>query len=944
MSGRLAEDRGECERGEVMEGENARVLRSVRTTLTTFAVGLGIAWPAFAADPSAPAVIHVSETVAMTGIEPVGVNLTTITGGTNFATNNFINGSGMEPAINRYLIRVERFGDDWMEWDSFGGVHMWDQNATGWGNGAAVLFFRIVDAAGDPLSFADGLQDETGADHVVFLGETTVPMPSAQHPEGGWIAEGSGGSVNRVYLDSSALGLAFGDYAIITVVKRRLRAEEVHPRLLEWFDPNVGILTLPDEWDAELVDHPGTLPPSFSEPGESCLRVIAADSQTSWAGQYIFHGYDDEEGQWYSQLEPGAPYRAEVWLRQEGLADGHVRFVSGGDYASLSQTTPWTVTDQWQHFSYDFAGPPYPNVLSDPWHQYFGLELTGPGTVWIDNFVVYRNDGAHGFSPFTPHHLSLDEFLAASPTTGRKPAVRFYPVNYPGHSSLDHLLGNYASSVADFIYNVRADAGRVTVPHAMEWCLATGSTPEERAVPFLTLSEEYTEVEWKAVIEYLGVPYDPVHDTQTSKPWAYKRYLQRGHGSPWTDDFREIVLELGNETWHNGAGGYGWHGFGRPGWVHDGGTEYGLFADHYFTQHVAAMPWWGQYDLGSKIHFALGANYSADTWDYGEAAAQGAPTMTAYVGHANYVGPKWETGQTPYQVFDDVGMQETLIGMHTGMKALIEQAAATRDLLAATAGTDYQLIAYEGGPSGYYVPGQGTPSQVAISQLYGKSLGMGVAALDAWLYSSLHGYRHQCFLGFASGDNWSTHTMPRAGGFRRHTGWLALMMRNLHADGDTMLETTFSSVPTFEREGEDVPLASAYAIQGETSTSVFVLSRMLDGEHHGVNFGDGVMPVTVTLPFSACESLTLVKLTAPDGTPADPRVNNIDEENVIISSVALDPALCAGDLVIDEASGGVAGGMPPGTIYLYVFEHADGAVFEDDFESGDVDRWSASVP
>ena len=56
--------------------------------------------------------------------EPIGANLTTIAGGTNFATNNFIDGSGFEPAINRYLVRVERFGTNWIEWDSGGGVHM----------------------------------------------------------------------------------------------------------------------------------------------------------------------------------------------------------------------------------------------------------------------------------------------------------------------------------------------------------------------------------------------------------------------------------------------------------------------------------------------------------------------------------------------------------------------------------------------------------------------------------------------------------------------------------------------------------------------------------------------------------------------------------------------------------------------------------------------------
>ncbi len=927
--------------GYLMHGSKTSFASRFIVVLTTAAFVLLAASPVGAADPFAAAEINITDTVVATGIEPIGANLTTITGGTNFATNNFIRGSGFEPAINRHLVRVERNGTDWIEWDSNGGVHMWDLNATGWGNGATVRFYRIVDNAGDPLAFAGGLQDETGADHVVFLGETTVPMPSAQLPLGGWITEGSDGAINRVYLDSTTLGLVYGDYAFIVVTKRRLTADEVHPRLLEWFNPNVGILRVPDEWDAELVDHPGTIPPAFTEPGETCQRLIAADSATRWIGQYIFHPYDDGEGQWYSQLEPGASYRAQVWMRQEDLTGDHVRFVSNGPYSAISQSTPWTVTSEWQLFTYDFSGPPYPTGSG---HQYFGLEFAGPGTLWMDNFVVFRNDATHGFSPFTPQTVSFDEYLASSPATGPKPAMRFYPVNYPGHSSLNHLLGNYASSTGDFIYNVGARAGLVTVPHAMLWCISSGTTPAERVVPYLTLSEEYTEAEWMAIVEYLGVPYDPAVDSPGSKPWAYKRYQQRGHGTPWTDEFREIVLELGNETWHNGAGGYGWHGFGRPGWVHDGGTEYGLFAEYFFNQHVAAMPWWTEHDLDSKIHFALNANYSATSTSYGEAAVQRAPAITSYVAHANYVGPKWETGETPHEAFDDHGMQETLVGMHTGMKDLIEEAAAMRDQLAGTHNTDYKIIAYEGGPSGYFVPGQGTPEQVAISELYGKSLGMGVAALDAWLYSSLHGYTHQSFLGFSSGSYWKSHTMPRAGGFRRHSGWLALVMRNLYAPGDTMLETSFTSVPTYERSGEDVPLITAYTVQGEESTSVFVLSRKLDGNHDGVDFGTGVTPVTLNLPFADCAAVTLYKLTAPDGSPADPRVSNTDAENIVLTSQALGSSLCSADLVIDETTGGVVGGMPPGTVYLYVFEHPSGGIFSDGFETGSTNAWSYQAP
>lgn len=868
-----------------------------------------------AADPFAPAEFTVTDRVLWTDIEPIGVNLTKMTGGTNFVTNNFILGGGMEPARARYLIRVERHGDRWLEWElGHGGIHMYDQNASGFGDGAEVRFYRIVDKDGEPLSYTGGtdLWDNTGADRVIYLGQTTVPA-------GGWIAEGSEGE-NRVYL-SEEMNLAYGDHAIITVKKMRLNQSEVHPRLHQWFDPRVGILSdfgREATYSSLLVPHPGNLPQDFEEPGETCLFIEGTEGLVK-VGQYLFHAYDDGEGRWYSQLEPGAPYRAEVWLRQEGISGGKVRFVASGPYRELSQETPWTVSGEWAKYSFEFEGGAYP--APGTWHGGFGLEFESPGKLWVDNFVVYRNDAAHGHKPFTPHRLSFDELMAAMPKVGIKPAVRFYTDTYPDHSTMDRLLSRYGNSIFYFIGNVRAGAQIVTIPLALEWCYATGPHPAERVVPYLTLSEEFIESDWVALAEYLGVPYDPRLDTPQSKPWAHRRYQQRGHGVPWTEEFREIVVEMGNETWHAGVLA-GWHGFGRPGYVHHGGREYGLFAKYYFSDHVMAQPWWSQHNLSEKIKFALGGNYTADPdYSYGEVAVQAAPSAISYLGHANYVGPKWETGDIPYSTLDDHGMQETLVGGIIGTFPLADDIEETRQLLAASGKANYRPIAYEGGPGGYYLPGNGTAAQVAISQVYGKSAAMAVGSLDTWLYSSLKGYRHQCFYAFRAGKNWTSHTMPRAGGFRRHASWLALMLRNQHVRGTEMLEVTTQQVPTYSRSAENVPLTSAYAIRGVGSCAVFVLSRKLDGEHDGVDFQDGTTPVTVHLPFSQCRELTRHAITLPNGNPADPRDMNLFGTFLSLTSKTLDPNVISdGKLVIGPETGGVTGGLPQGAMYLYTFE------------------------
>ncbi len=875
--------------------------------------------PALEDDPRGAAELAVTDLVAATDAEPLGANLTPLAGGTNFAVNNHVKGSGFEPMSVRQIVRIERSGEvdgrAWFGWDAFGGVDFWDTNANGYGNGAVVRFYRLVDADGHPLPFADGIHDARGADRVVLLGDATVPAPTDGLPGGGWAPDDPSGE-SRVYVDAR-LELEYGDYAILHLTKSIVPAEEVHPRLHGWWNQDQPYLFLWGEGvRGRLVPHPQPIPPELVEPGRTCLRITADNPEVHHAGQWTYHPFDQGEGQWYSQLTPGASYRVEAWLRQEGLGeDGSVRFafVGNGSYAAANQVEPWQVTDAWQRFTYDFVAPAYPEPGSGA-HIAHALRFTGPGTLWVDNLLLYRNDEAHGFEPFGPHVNSFEPLLASLPARGRKPAVRFYPLQY-GNGSIEAQLGNHGEATFDVNSGRFGPFNGATIAQSMRWAYATGDDPESRVVPFLTVSEEYTEVELAALVEYLGVPFDAEVDTPDGKPWAHRRFVQRGHGAPWTEDFREILVEWGNETWHQGAGGYGWHGFGAPGWVHHGGVEYGLFARYMFDA-VRAMPAWEAHDLGAKLRFVVGGNYEASVeGGYGELAMQQAPGAS-YLGHANYVGPKWETGDEGSSVFDDHGVQETLVGLETQMRALVDQAAESRAALG-EAGLGYRVVAYEGGPSGYWT-NRDAPE---VDERYGKSLAMGVAALDTWLYSSLRGVGHQCYLGYASGAWWSSHTLPEAGGFRAHAGWLALTLRNRHAPGDTFLAVETERAPRYVRGERSLPLVSAYAVrEGADAVHVVVLSRVLDGEHDGRDFGDGVVPATLHLPFTRRPArISLHRLAHPDGTPADPRESNLEEERVALLSDELDPAGYAPDFVVGPETGGVEGGLPPGAAYVYSF-------------------------
>ena len=226
---------------------------------------------------------------------------------------------------------------------------------------------------------------------------------------------------------------------------------------------------------------------------------------------------------------------------------------------------------------------------------------------------------------------------------------------------------------------------------------------------------------------------------------------------------------------------------------------------------------------------------------------------------------------------------------------------------------DYDIVAYEGGPSGYALPGQDSPEQKLANEKYGKSLAMAVAALDAWMRSYQYGWTYQNFLGYGQGLYWASHT-PLWDGFRPCPGWQALAMRNRFASGDLMAVEE-QSVPTIRWDKSVQPLVGAYALRDGKRWTVMVVSRKLDGKHDGVDFADGHTPVTLRLPFRTATKITLHKLTG------DPRESN--REKMLIAPQSQDvpnDSLAAGTLAINARSGGAANGLPPGSILLYVFE------------------------
>jgi hypothetical protein len=101
-----------------------------------------------------------------------------------------------------------------------------------------------------------------------------------------------------------------------------------------------------------------------------------------------------------------------------------------------------------------------------------------------------------------------------------------------------------------------------------------------KSSPWLQIEMYMSESEWLGFAEYLFAPYDPQVDSQSTKPWAFKRFMQ-GRVAPWIDAFAKLLLELSNETWN--ALFQPWLFFGTSttdvltGRVYNSGEVYGLF-------------------------------------------------------------------------------------------------------------------------------------------------------------------------------------------------------------------------------------------------------------------------------------------------------------------------------------------------------------------------------
>jgi hypothetical protein len=632
----------------------------------------------------------------------------------------------------------------------------------------------------------------------------------------------------------------------------------------------------------ELVPHSGDPSGPGSVPGSTAMRFAPPSGGFT---RVLTYNHSDTTQDWYEVLDPAKTYVVEFLARAENMDTPTAVFGLTGRLSGQVEET-FQLAANWKQYRAEFSISDYLET-EGPIGQMF-LEFEGPGTVWLDAFHVY--DKAKGLV----RHPPADK--AAFAASGMS-MIRTHDTVKTNGYSLENFLGH-----PDLGLSTGQRVKRANLANLLRDFRDMGVDP------WLQIEFTLDEAEWRGLVEYLAAPYDPDADTPAAKPWAHRRHLH-GQSSPYIGEFGRILFEFSNENW-NRIMPFNLSGVVMTdtvtGSTYNSGEVYGLLQE-YIIGVLRGSPYWTP-GMEAKAEFVLGGWNSRN---FGYDAAWHSPSSD-HVLIADYNGG-WDAGEGPSSDFAGA-LRKVLNYPGQASWAITVRHREDRDSFEAATGRTIGIGTYEAGP-GYNIDGLNgvamTEEMVAFESRVMKSLAAGTATLDSFLNHATQGAKLQNFFTFERNRNyWTSHAEMRNGG-QAYPSWMALSLYNLHGTGDFLnvlperVPTRFAEAVGRREAMERMPEVAVHATRSGDQLAVFVLSRKAEGS----------VPVELILPIDSVEAITLHRLA---GNPA---ANNLEAENVFPESVAIPASeLSAGLFTVNDASGGINGGLPPAATYLYVFE------------------------
>lgn len=407
---------------------------------------------------------------------------------------------GVEPMLYQYAGQCDGGGVDFAQHKTSPGFSFWDCARSGFWDGAEIRFYRMENGVLEHFRTSRVKRSITGKDPVTEVKSDEI-----------------------LYLDDQGPAIRSGDFYVLND-RRTEFSPHIRPALLEdaWgknfrldgYCNFMGQLT----WRFD----PDTFAPEGGSTSSLRLNITGATPEKPAGPWQWFIINNSDEPHIHLRFMPGKQYRAQVWLRQEGMADPRAKIQFG-----CFTTVVVEVGTEWKKYEFDLPVDNPERPLPTRQNDGSRLFVAGfsPGTLWMDNLLVWQTD----LEPFALMPYITDALREFQPGT-----IRLWEgLEAP---TLDAwLAGGFAQpSRGDYAKSTRLPP--VSLSQTLSLCEEVG------ADPWLILNPYFTRQEHIQLMEYLAGPPDSGYGL---------RRAQDGRLEPWTTAFKKIHLECGNEMWNS---------------------------------------------------------------------------------------------------------------------------------------------------------------------------------------------------------------------------------------------------------------------------------------------------------------------------------------------------------------------------------------------------------
>lgn len=386
-------------------------------------------------------------------------------------------------------------GDDWLQNNAPPRLSGWDSARSGFYDGADVYIYRIENGDMKLIRKTKVLKSVCGKD------------PTTLEP-----------TEDKLWFTDKGIAPRNGDFYVLRMkldkMPMQIRPELTDPK----GSPMLGYGGLPAEKIEWSFDSANPAPEGGSKASLKLNVKEASESQPTGPWHwFVAHNHKESK----VRFKDGKTYKAQIWLKQEGMSDPRVKIQFG-----TVMTATVNVPKEWKKFEFDLPvdKPEKPYAQSQGESTKMLIGAVSPGTLWVDNFLIYQTD-VEPFAVMPEEIAILKDF---------KPHVlRLWGgLDAP---SLDWWLNK------GFAQSYRGGFGKTETPvfaslgTTLEVCQQTG------ADPWLIINPWFTTEENANLMEYLAGPADKGYG---------KLRAEHGHPEPWSKVFKKIYIESANEAWN----------------------------------------------------------------------------------------------------------------------------------------------------------------------------------------------------------------------------------------------------------------------------------------------------------------------------------------------------------------------------------------------------------